>query len=301
MRLVLPALVAVLAAAPAGATPLDVRHVPADAGGVLHVDADALRKTSFYKPMLTSAEVGKLDASVQAIVQPMIDSCQSVTIWFTDAPTSKKDDVGKAIVIEFPSGSKLSTKLVAAAAKLVHAKDSGGGHFVGKTDDGPLELMAIGDLVVVSDRADTMTKAIGVLQGKTAAMTEKMLPGGAAGHGVFLFVALGSKLLDDVKKSADSALLKTDITSLAINVGEVGPDLHASASAVMTTADGAQKVKSVVDGLIALVALSDEVKLPRPIDNYVKVKLAGTTVEVEVTFPSAELLKLIQEANTKHP
>ena len=299
MRLAIAALVAVLAAAPAGATPLDVHRVPADAGGVLHVDADALRKTSFYPSIRSSTELTKLDASLQPIVQPMLDSCQAITIWFGDAP--KKDDVGKAIVLEFPAGSKLSTKLVDSVAKLVHAKDSGGGLFVGKTGDGPIELMAVGDLVVLSDQADTMTKAVRVLQGKVPAMTEKMLPGGSAGHGVFLFVALGTKLLDDVKKSADSALLKTDITSLAVNVGEVGPELHGAAIAVMTTADGAQKVKSVVDGLIALVGLSDSVKLPRPLDSYVKVKVSGTTVEVDVSFPTAELVKLIDEANAKHP
>ena len=112
---------------------------------------------------------------------------------------------------------------------------------------------------------------------------------------MFAVVALGTSILDQVKQSASSALLKTDITSLAIDVGEFGPDLRAKAVAVMSDADGAQKVKSVIDGLIALASLSNDIKLPRPITDYVSVKVSGATVELDATFPTAELKKLMSD------
>jgi hypothetical protein len=146
-----------------------------------------------------------------------------------------------------------------------------------------------------------LARAVAVLEGKAPALTDKALPGGSGSRGVFFFAALGNKILDDIKSSADSKLLKTDITSLALEIGEVGADMRAIATAVMASADGAQKVKSVVDGIVAMVALSDSVKLPQPIDHYVKTKVAGTTVEVTVSVPEAELVKLIDEARSSHP
>jgi hypothetical protein len=283
----------------ASAAPLDVKHVPADAAAVVHVDAEALRRTSFYKPMRAELDHAKLELSLNAIVTPLLDSCKSTTFWVLDSKgSSKKEDAPKAILVTMP-GSKEASELVDAIAKRTHAKKVGG-HYVGKADRDDLHMTAIAEIIVLSDRADALAKAVDVLQGKAPSLTEKSVPGGAPPGGVFLFVALGSSLLDDVKKSTDSTLLKTDITSLVVSVAEAGTDLRASATAAMTNADDAEKVKKIVEGLVAMAALSDTLR-PFQVDRHVKVKVAGTSVEVQLSFPSAELIKLIEGAGTSSP
>lgn len=288
---------ALVALAPrARATPLDVQRVPADAGAVIHVDVDQLRKSSFYPQVYGIVASQQVPPPMRPIVDGMLDNARAVTVWLQDAPKRglHGSDTDEALVIEFPPGSQQPARLVETFAKLTEAKQVGG-RYVHIDKDSEIDFVATGNLVVLADRGPILDKALAVIAGKAPQMTEKMLPGGAPPHGVFAVVALGSRILDQVKQSANSALLKTDITSLAIDVGEFGPDLRARAVAVMSDADGAQKVKSVIDGLIALASLSNDIKLPRPITDYVSVKVSGTTVELDASFPTAELEKLMAD------
>jgi hypothetical protein len=282
----------------ARATPLDVRRVPADAAGVLHVDLDELRRSSLNKPLQAAKTMAMSEPAIAKVVEPLWSAGQGITVWFDDQKADGKK-VSEAVVVEMSSVAR-ATEVVDGIAALAHAKKVGD-RYVGTDGKDPLEVTSVGNLIVVSDRDDYLTRAVAVLQGKSAALQERMLPAGASGRGIFLLVALRSALLDDIKKSAQSDLLKADISSLAITFGEVGADLRGTATAVMTTAESAQKVKSVVDGLVALAGLSDTVKalLPHPIDTYIKVKVTGTTVEVGLTMPTSDLLKLLEEARAK--
>ena len=50
----------------------------------------------------------------------------------------------------------------------------------------------------------------------------------------------------------------------------------------------------MLDGVVALISLADEAKPFQPIDRYVKIAIDNTTVTVTVTFPVADLLKLVK-------
>jgi hypothetical protein len=110
---------------------------------------------------------------------------------------------------------------------------------------------------------------------------------------MFLVAVLGKALLNDVRQAAGSKLLQAEIAALSLVVGEVGTEFRARATAVMATADGAQKVKTVLDGLIALGSLSDDAGPVAAITKYVKITNTGTTTELVFAMPTAELLKLI--------
>lgn len=289
------ALAALLLVAPrAHATPLDLGQVPADAGAVIHVDVDALRQTSLYAPLTAVLAAQQIDAPIRTMVDAVLDTSAGLTIWLQDAKGGHgQDDNDEALLLDFPAGSPQPARLVQTFALMTHATQAHGRY---TSKDGKVVFAVDGSRIVLADRAAILDKALAVLHGKAPAMTAKMLPGGAPPRGVFLLVALGTSVLDQVKQSANSALLKTDITSLAVNVGEVGGELRARAVALMSTADGAQKIKSVVDGLVALASLSNQIKLPRPITDYVATKVSGATVELDVKVPTAELKKLLQDS-----
>lgn len=282
------ALVALLALPrPSAASPFDASRVPATAEGVGHVDVDALRKTTIYS--LVSAKLlkdGKLDVDpkIRPIATALMNSAQGVTFWMGN-------DTGAAIVklssttLVKPLLDKMATpKTVTVGGKKVERY---------KMPGETTQLALVGDLLVISGDDPSIARTLDVVTGKAKSIAKAKVPAPTA-NGVFFFASLGDKLLDKVKKAAESQTLKVDMTALTIDVGEVSAELRGRVRAVMATAENAQKVKGVVDGLLALASLADEAQKVEGILKRISVTVNGKALEIAVSIPSAELLKIAE-------
>ena len=271
----------------ADATPFDASRVPAAAEGVGHLDVDALRKTTIYS--LAAAKVvkdGKLDIDpkLRPIATALMDSAQGVTFWMGN-------DTGAAIV-KLSSTTLLKPLLdKMATPRSVTINGKKVERYSIKDDDTRLAL--VGDLLIVSGDDPSITRTLDVVTGKTRGIARGKVPAPTA-NGVFFFASLGDKLLDKVKKAAESQTLKVDMTALTIDVGEVSSELRGRVRAVMATAENAQKVKSVVDGLLALASLAEEAKKVEAILKRVSVTVNGKSLEIAVSIPSADVMKLAE-------
>ncbi|HUS68895.1 MAG TPA: hypothetical protein VMZ28_30370 [Kofleriaceae bacterium] len=272
---------------PAAASPFDASRVPATAEGVGHVDVDALRKTTIYS--LVSAKLlkdGKLDIDpkMRPIATALMNSAQGVTFWMGN-------DTGAAIVklssttLVKPLLDKMATpKTVTIGGKSVARY---------KIQGETTQIALVGDLLVISGDDPSIARTLDVVTGKAKSIAKGKVPAPTA-NGVFFFASLGDKLLDKVKKAAESQTLKVDMTALTIDVGEVSAELRGRVRAVMATAENAQKVKGVVDGLLALASLADEAQKVEAILKRISVTVNGKALEIAVSIPSAELLKIAE-------
>jgi hypothetical protein len=197
--------------------------------------------------------------------------------------------------VEVSDGKKVEVLL----GKLPHRTGRVAGHVTRSFDndgDGKVDAMVavIGNLLVVADDPRSLAQTLQVVSGKAKSL--RQLPAGSTGRGVFFFAALGDKLLDRVKKQARSQALQVDMTAMTIEVSEVRSELHARIRAVMTNAEAAQKIKSVVDGLLALGSLMDDAGKLKPLLERVAVAASGSSVELRVAIPSAKLFELAESA-----
>ncbi len=288
----------------AEATPLDLHRIPADAGGVGHVDVDAFRASSLMKPLelavAAALDSDKNDADLvkaKPIVAQVEKNCSAITLWLTDIPkpsTAKsddKDDTSGVVMFEFP-GVAAANDFGNAITTMFAGKKLQGGRFAGTVNNKGFAVAVFGNVVGVSDNIANLDRTIAVSQGKAASLTAKQLPA-TMERGMFLFAVLGKGMLDDVRKAAGSTLLQTEMSSVTLDVGEFSGELRAHATATMATLDGAQKVKSVLDGLIALAALADDAKQYAPITKNVKITISGTTADLAFAMPTADLVKLL--------
>jgi len=277
--------------APADARPLDLRRIPAAAQGVGHLDVDALRKTALYRMVKAKVTSGPdkldIDPKLRPLVDALMRSTHGVSFWVAG------NDTG-AVLVEVSGAAAISALL----DKIPHKTTRVAGHPVRTFREGGEDAMValVGDVLIAADDARSLERSIKVVTGKAASLKRGALPAAPGGRGLFFFAALGDRLLDKVKKEASSTTLQVDMTTLTMDLAEVGGDVRARVIAVMTSAEAAQKVKSVVDGLLALTALADDedVKKVRPLLQKIKVTAAGPRLEVSLAIPPAKLIELVE-------
>jgi hypothetical protein len=292
MRILTCACAAVLlfvaAPAVARATPFDSSRVPASAEGVGHVDVDALRKTTLFKFASTKFEAhhADMDPKIRAISKAMLDSAQAVTFWMAE-------DTG-AVIVKLSSTALVKPLLDQMPHKTVNVGGKKVERYTAPDDHAKIAL--VGDLLVVSGDEPSITRTVQVLTGKGKALAKGRVVAPSA-NGVFFFASLGDKLLDKVKKAAESQTLKVDMTALTVDVAEVNAELRARVRAVMATAENAQKVKTVVEGLLALASLAHDAQEIHGLLKHVQVTVSNKTLEIGVAMPSADLIKMAESVH----
>ena len=285
--------------ASAHATPIDTARIPADADGVGHIDMDALRRTQLHRLLAPKlmAQVGSSHGNPASrnLVKALIDSVQSVSFWIT------KNDAG-AVLVRVPDARRIQALLdklprrgpVRVAGVNAYRYELDGTSSPGNKDDDTL-IAAVGNLFVLSDNEANLAKAVNAAsrRGPTLASTRAVVDG-ALERGVFVFTSLNAKMLDKVKDAAQSQTLRINMSALTVNVGEINAQVRARVKLTMSTPQEAQQIKSMVEGVLALVSMSDEAAEVRPFAKTLKVTTTGKAVEMSASMGAAELVKLIE-------
>jgi hypothetical protein len=281
------------------ASPFEPARIPADADGVGHVDMDALRQTVLHRSFLPrinkQADWDDLDPKLRPLLRTLLDTSRGVSFWLTSRDTG-------AVLIQVPDGRKVQTLLDRVPHR---GQVRVGGHVArkydfsshGKRDPDDLSLVAVvGNWLVLTDDQRSLARALDAVSGRGRTLAQTRVPDGARERGVFFFTALNDKLLDDVKNAARSATLRLNMSSLTVHVAEVSAEVRIRARLLLGSVEEAQKLKSMVDGIIALASLSDDsdVAKMRRFTRGLRVSANGKALEVSLAMPAAELVKAVE-------
>lgn len=283
------------------ATPFDAARVPAEADGVGHLDMDALRKTTLHRlvsPKIPkTTEWGDVHVTVRPLLKTLLDTAQGVSFWLTDKDTG-------AVLIQVPDPRRIQALLdkvprgkpIRVAGHVAHRYDLDSNKKGSDPDDDNLAAL-VGNFLVMADDESSLGRAIEAATGKNTLAGARKTPDGAAERGVFFFTALNDKLLSEVKNAAQSKTLRINMSSLTVHVGEVRSELKVKVKAMMGSAEEATKLKSMAEGLLALASMTDEAAQLRPFTKGLQITANGRALEVSLTMPSAEMLKIIETHN----
>jgi hypothetical protein len=281
------------------ATPFDAARVPAEADGVGHLDMDALRKTTLHRlvaPKIPKTnEWGDVHVAMRPLLKTLLDTAQGVTFWLTDKETG-------AVLIQVPDGKRIQALLdkvprgkpIRVAGHVAHRYDLDSHKKKGSDPDDDNLAALVGNFLVMADDEASLGRAIDAATGKNTLAGARKTPDGAAERGVFFFTALNDKLLSEVKNAAQSKTLRINMSSLTVHVGEVRSELKVKVKAMMGSAEEATKLKSMAEGLLALASMTDEAAQLRPFTKGLQITANGRVLEVSLTMPSAEMLKIIE-------
>jgi hypothetical protein len=279
-------------------SPFDAARIPAEADGVGHVDMDALRKTVVHRMILPriqkQADWDDVDAKVRPLLRNLLDTATGVSFWLTSRDTG-------AVLIQVPDGRKVQALLDRVPHR---GQFQVAGHTARKytfssdrsPDDDPSLVAMVGNTLVMTDDRPSLARAIEAASGRGRTLAQRGVPEGARERGVFFFAALNDKLLDDVKNAAESVTLRLKMTSLTIHVAEVSSEVRIRAKLALGSAEEAQKLKSMAEGIIALTSLSDDedVAQVRKFTKGLRVVANGKALEVSLAIPAAELVKAVE-------
>ncbi|HEX3766530.1 MAG TPA: hypothetical protein VHW23_47880, partial [Kofleriaceae bacterium] len=152
-----------------------------------------------------------------------------------------------------------------------------------------------GDTLVLANTEDDLRQSLRVLGGRAANLAgSKALPLSSR-QGVFVFVAIGDRMLGAIQKTARAKMLQLSMRSLVIDVAESAGQVTATAHAEMRSADAGQKATSILEGLRAMASLSDDPMAHTLLDGLT-VTSNGSAVEVVARLPASDLDRMIQHS-----
>jgi hypothetical protein len=290
-----------IAPGPALAGRFDARRIPADADGVGHLDLDALRRTALHRhiaPGLQKHHFGDVDPALRPLLRTLVDTARGVSFWLTSRDTG-------AILIQVPDPRRIQAHL----ERLPHKGQLRvAGHLARKLEfssasdppaDGPTLAALVGDLLILTDDEVSLARAIqaATAQTKTLAAAGKT-PSVARERGLFFFAALRRGILDDVKDAAQSATLSVNMTSLTLQLSEVRTEVRCRARLVLGSEQEAQQLKSMAEGVVALMSISDDADAAqaRALARGLKVTTSGKTLDVSLLVPAADLARWIESS-----
>lgn len=289
------------------AGPLQKEQISANAKWVAHLSVEDLVESGMGKYILEKAnEEQGIEAKMNAFAKlfglnPLTD-LESITLYAEDFKPSS----GVAIIQARMDQEKLRQLLVLNKG---HQESKYGDKPVhrwiqkpeGKKDDGVRFGTFYSDKVVVIARTEDVLKhAIDILDGKAANFSKaksNFLP--EAPSGTFLIVAATDL---PAKTHKPRATVLKIISAGRLVAGQSDETIFLKASLTASTEDNAALIQQVVNGFLALAQLNlnqqqathSETDKPLSLLKAVKATVKGANVQLEASFPMAEVKQFIK-------
>ncbi|MCZ6597020.1 MAG: hypothetical protein O7B99_05225 [Planctomycetota bacterium] len=294
---------AVCLALPASADTLDQKLVSADARLLVHVDVEAIVKSTVFQ-MARDASEGEMDARIEKvraeIGMDLLKDVKSVTIYSAD-PESEEFVVVARVTANIQGAiDHLSMQFPYQAIEeegfLVHAWGEGDDRFYGWVQPPPEP--GSDQVVVMSDNLRLLLHASWVVQGRLTSLAEAG-PGklqAKPAFGSFLHVSADSfsHLAGDEPASAIARLAR----SATLDVGEYRGALFATLNIETASDEDAINVSDVIQGVTALASLAlmnQTADSPlRSLVDALDVQTRGNVVSIDFRYDVNELVRMIE-------
>jgi len=304
MKHLLPTLALLMGAAVSvAAGPVQRNQVSADAKWMLHLDADAFRSTVLGGQFMTDVldrKSAKAKEDLKAGLDFELDWRQIHSITAYGNQHSQHGDPKGILVIQ-------TDMLVQPALERAIAKNIPNLR-VERVEYSPAPLYQLngdpwvafqpGGLVILSKARESVEKALAVLSGERANLTSTAsFEGYPAAPFTFFMLGVAEGLGQDANLPPNAAVLKKAEGGRLV-IGEKGDRLAVNLDVKTASPDVAQQIQQVLQGLLALGALSADQKPDlAALVQGASVTQNGAMVSVGVELPVAKVLNKIKEKN----
>ncbi|MDB5292482.1 MAG: hypothetical protein JWL69_3723 [Phycisphaerales bacterium] len=313
MRVLAPILLTICGLTPLlRATALDPRQLPAEACWFIHVDVDAANASAVGKS-IRDAWLARPEGS-QAIekarevigIDPVHD-IHGITVY----GTSYAPDNGVAVIRGKVDRQKLvgliknmpGYRVETTGSREIHYWTEGGqpgGHDADRPAKTSAGAFFGDDTVVIGPGGKPVIAALDVLEGKSPALAKDSPLAVPATEGSIVQAAAAG--LADAKNLPLNSPVLRQCEYGTLSVGEQNGDVFVHGKIVTKSADVASKIRALVEGAKAMAVLQsdenfDAAKLLGPL----KVVADEKTVNLDWTFPAAEVVKCIEAEEAKLP
>jgi len=298
-------------------SPLKKEEVAADAKWLMHVDVDKLRTTKVGEYLMQQVLGSKLNELTRQFDFDLDwNKVSSLTAYGTDYG-SKRDFDG---VVLIRTDLDLRKPLDAAVEKM-SKEDGKKPASVSKTQEGPVTTYSMkdslfvsfqpGSPVIVGKSLNSIEKASGVLSGKSANLAStKTFSEYSKSQKAFFFLG-AVEVFDPTQEPAGQSHdgeefnPKAKILKLAdggrVILGEDSNELFLDLSLKAKSADVVTQIQQVVQGMIALAALSQSNNQDlQQLAQSAKVSSAGKIVSLKLGYPADQAVLMLSSNLNRH-
>lgn len=283
---------ALLLTSPVNAGVLQKRIIPADAEWVVHLDLEGFASSHFGEILLKGKGGEKLKKENSRFEKhfriDLMKDIKGITFFRTG---KEKEDTVLCLEGDFDRDYLLGL----LAAESSHREIPHGNVTIHNWDGDEFGAFANDHLAVLSGSSDAIKTALDVIAGKRADVTSSSLkpfieevPKDA------IFVAL-AKNLSSMTEHGPRVMIFKKINSAVFTASETEESLRLKLLSTVQTPEDAKNMQDVFKGLVALANIQlkeTEVEMLLPEDIHVSAE--GNTLRLELTYPSKELLKIIE-------
>jgi hypothetical protein len=283
------------------ADPLPAAKIPADAKWVLHLDADAFRRSKIGEHIVREVLDPKSAKAKEDLEQSLgfaLDwtRMHSITL-FGPTYQPKADNSGLALI-------RTSMNVVQGLDTAIERNNPA--LRPEQIEAGPTPLYRInkdsyvwagpGGWFLLGKSRDALDRARAALTGSAPSLaTANLLKGFGPAQDSFFFLGLAEDFGQKADLPLKAAVLKQAEGGRLV-LGERGDQVFAQLTIRTRTAEAAQQIQQVVQGLIALGALSQDAKPElQELAQGAKVTAADQSVTISLEIPSARALAKIAE------
>jgi len=270
------------------ASGFDPRQVPAGTQWVLHIDADAVAKSTLWEiaePMLSEKAdyVTKVEEIERIMGMKFPKDLHSVTLY------GNAFDEKNAVAVLHADVDRPRVKTL-LSVNPAYAASAHGQHEVLTWEDKGKTLFGAfhgTDGIIVSQSKSAVENALDLLDGKSKALsTESTLTGGKdATAGVLLYIA--AEALANMQGAAKSPVVK-QIENAWISLGEQDKDIVFRSNVVTVTPDTATQFKDLLQGFKAGAQLRAEDTTVAAHERAIAAALSRATVKADGKVMSIE-------------
>jgi hypothetical protein len=291
------------AAATAVAGPLQRSQVAADSKWLLHLDADAFRGTSlggkFFAEVL-DVKSAKAKEDLKAGLDFDLDWRQIHSITAYGSRHTPHGDPKGILILQ--TDLQVQPALERAIAKNIPNLSVERFEYPAtplyQINGDPWVAFQPGGLVILSKARESVEKALGVLSGERANLTSTAsFEGYPAAPFTFFVLGIAEGIGQDANLPPNAAVLKKAEGGRLV-IGEKGEALALNLDVKAASAEVAQQIQQLVQGLLALGALNADQKPDlAALVQGARVGQNGTLVSIGVEIPVAKVLNKIKEKN----
>ncbi len=286
------------------AGPVNRQHIADNARWILHLDADAFRATKVGARFI-EGPLARKTTQLRADLQRELDfdldwkKIRSITLYGTRFD-SRQDPTGVVLIeTSLPVQKALERALDRDVPKLKVTRQGTADTPVYCLNDKSYVMFAPGGWVLAGGRQDVVEKGRSVLlrQSPSLAASQAMTGYPNAARG-FFFVALAEGFAQRADLPPKAALLK-QAEGARLSVGEDDDRVRAQLQIRLASADVAQQVQQVAQGLIAFALLNND-QAPgglRTLAQNVTTTASDRVITINASMATSELMNRIDEAD----
>lgn len=290
------------------AGPLEPKHIPENARWLIHLDAEKLQATQLGGYLGRTFVDRKLAKPTRDLEQWGVDfdwrDIEGITVYGTEFQKKPEDNA----VLLVKSAFNFASALEAVIDRI--AEYGGDDRPIQKVQSEPYAIYSAKgevfgapfgkDLFLICKSKSGLEQARGVLDGKSPSITgSKSFPGINATDDGFLVAAVADGFQSATKLPPQMQGLKT-AQSLQIRAGEKSDKIFAKLSVNTRDPESATQMQQVLQGLLALAALSQEQNKDLALlVQGAKVSGSERTVNVNLELPAETVIAKVGEKQPK--